>query len=182
MTGGLAKRYARALVGAAKEEGRLEEVSDELAQAASWLEDRELSEALASPALTQENRSALVSQMTESLGHSPLTRRFLDLITERQRLAWFAGMQRAYTEMVDRELNRLRAIVRSAAPLTEEQVASLSSALEERHGKKVLLSTEIDPDLVAGITVEIEGKTYDGSARTQLARVARTLSRGGSIG
>ena len=182
MTGGLAKRYARALADVAREEDRLEAVATELAGVAGWLADRELSEALASPALTLENRKALVAQMTESLGLSELTRNFLGLVTERHRLDHFEAMRNAYTEIVDRELGRLRAILRSAQPLSEAQQQEVATALEVQHGKKILLSVEVDPALVAGITVEIEGKTYDGSARTQLAHAARTMSRQGPTG
>lgn len=179
MTGGLAKRYARALLSVAKEENRLEETAAELESVAAWLADEELSEALTSPALSHENRRALVAQITESLGLSELTRNFLGLVTEQHRLDHFAAMQRAYGDLVDRELNRLRAVLRSAQPVSDAQKAEIASALEAKHGKKVLLSVEVDPALVAGITVEIEGKTYDGSARTQLAHVARSMSRQG---
>ena len=182
MTGGLPKRYARALASVAKEEGRLEEVATELEKIASWLADQELSEALSSPALTQENRAALVAQMTESLSLSDLTKNFLGLVTEQHRLDHFSGMLRAYGEIVDRELNRLRAVLHSAQPLSDAQQSEIASALEAQHGKKILLTVENDPSLVAGITVEIEGKTYDGSARTQLAHVARTMSRTGGAG
>ncbi len=179
MTGGLAKRYARALVSVAKEENRLEEVAAELESISAWLDDEELSEALISPALSHENRTALVAQMTAALELSALTGNFLGLVTEQHRLDHFAAMQRAYGDLVDRELNRLRAVLRSAQPVSEAQKSEIASALEARHGKKILLSVEVDPSLVAGITVEIEGKTYDGSARTQLEHVARTMSRQG---
>jgi len=182
MTGGLAKRYARALASVAKDEGRLEEVAAELENIGAWLADEELSDALTSPALSHESRRALVAQMTESLGLCELTKNFLGLITEKHRLDHFAAMQRAYGDMVDRELNRLRAVLRSAHPLSDAQRADITSALEAQHGKKILLSVEVDPSLVAGISVEIEGKTYDGSARTQLAHVARTMSRQGTTG
>ncbi|MDG2308118.1 MAG: ATP synthase F1 subunit delta [Candidatus Binatia bacterium] len=182
MTGGLAKRYARALLSVAKEENRLEEVASELESISSWLADEELSDALTSPALTHENRQALVAQMTESLGLSDLTKNFLGLVTEQHRLDHFTAMQQAYGDLVDRELNRLRAHLRSAQPVSDAQQAEIGSALEAQHGKKILLSVEVDPSLVAGITVEIEGKTYDGSARTQLANVAQTMSRQGSAG
>ena len=182
MTGGLAKRYARALASVAKEENRLEEVATELDAVSAWLADEELSEALASPALSHENRQALVAQMTDSLGLSDLTKNFLGLVTEQHRLDHFDGMRRAYGDLVDRELGRLRAALRTAQPLSDAQQAEIASALEAQHGKKILLSVEVDPALVAGITVEIEGKTYDGSARTQLAHVARTMSRTGSAG
>jgi len=173
MTGGLAKRYARALASLAREEGRLESVG-------AWLADPELEAALASPAMSHESRKALVSQVTAALDLSPLTRNFVALLTQNDRIAYFPAIFRAYNALVDRDLNRLRAVLRSAAPLPDAVAAEISRSLEQTHGKKVLVSQEVDPSLVAGVAVEIEGKTYDGSARTQLAHIARAMTRQGS--
>lgn len=180
MTGGLAKRYARALAGIAREQRRLEEVAEELENVAAWLADPELAAALSSPAISHEARHALVSQVTESLGLSELTRNFLALLTQNDRLDHFPAISRAFAALVDRELNRLRAVLRSAAPLPDSVASEISRTLEEIHGKKVILSLEVDPSLVAGVAVEIEGTTYDGSARTQLAHIARAMARQGS--
>ena len=176
MTGGLAKRYARALASVAKEENGLQEMSTELDRVAGWLADAELSDALNSPALSHENRRALVSQVCESLTLSPLCQNFLSLLTDKGRLHSFDGIRLAYRELVDRDLNQLRATLRTAQALTSAQEAEITAMLEKSHGKKVLLSTEVDPELVAGVTIEIEGKIYDGSARTQLAQVARAMA------
>jgi len=178
----LAKRYARALFSVARDEKRLEEVASELASLAAWLRDEELSEVLTSPILARHDRRALIAQVAGALGLSDPTRNFLGLVTEQGRLDSFAAMQSAYADLVDGELDRLRAILRTARPLSDAAEAEIASTLEAQHGKKILLAVEVDPSLVAGITVEIEGKTYDGSARTQLARVARTMARPASDG
>lgn len=182
MTGGLAKRYGRALLEVARDENRLEEVGAELDQVASWLADKELSAALNSPALSNENHHALVRQMTESLGLSELARNFLSLLTDQHRLPYFTAIHAAYLELVDRELNRLRAVLRSARPVSDAQLAEIAAALEKTHGKTILLTPEVDPDLIAGVSVEIEGKIYDGSARTQLTHAARAMSHGEPTG
>ena len=182
MTGGLAKRYARALASVAKEENGLEEISGELDRVAGWLADEELSEALSSPALSREQRQALVSQVSESLNLAPLCRNFLSLLTDKGRLHYFARIRQAYRDLVDQELNQLRAALRTAMPLTGAQEGEIAAMLEKAHGKKILLSSEVDPTLVAGVTIEIEGKIYDGSARTQLAQVARAMAHGNTSG
>ena len=182
MTGGLAKRYARALASVAKEETGLEEMSTELERVAGWLADEELSDALSSPALTQEQRQALVTQISESLNLAPLCRNFLALLTDKGRLHYFEGIRQAYSDLVDKELNQLRATLRTAMPLTSEQEGEIAAMLEKTHGKKILLASEVDPALVAGVTIEIEGKIYDGSARTQLVQVARAMAHGNTSG
>ena len=45
-------------------------------------------------------------------------------------------------------------------------------------GKDVVLKQEIDPSLLGGITVELEGTVYDGSIRTQLEKMKQRIARG----
>lgn len=180
MIGAVAKRYARALAGVAGEQGRLEETADELVRVGGWLDDGALEAALASPMLGAAERRALLAQMTDSLGLSDLTKDFLALLADKGRLGAFRSIVQAYERLVDRALGRIRATVRVAAPLPQASLAELVSLLEGVSGKRVLPSVEVDPELIAGITVEVEGRVFDGSARTQLAHLARTLAREGA--
>jgi len=44
--------------------------------------------------------------------------------------------------------------------------------------KEVILKEETRPDLIGGLLIELEGKVYDGSIRTQLERMKETIERG----
>jgi F-type H+-transporting ATPase subunit delta len=41
----------------------------------------------------------------------------------------------------------------------------------------VLADTEVDPNLLGGVVVEIGGQVFDGSLRTRLERLRESLSR-----
>jgi F-type H+-transporting ATPase subunit delta len=180
MTGAVAKRYARALLSVASEQGRMEEIATEIAKTAEWLEDPELAHAFASPVLGTSARRGLIGEITRALELSELTRNFLSLLAENKRLGEFRAITRAYLRMVDRRSGRVQAKIRSALPLTDSSLAEVVASLETLAGKKVVAQTEIDPALIAGLTVEMEGRVYDGSARTQLAHLAHTMAREGS--
>jgi len=177
VNGSLAKRYARALASVAAEDTRLEQVAEELEQIVKWLSEPELAAALASPALAMTDREALVARVTDSLALSTTTKNFLRLLAEKNRLGELPGIVRAYQALVDQALGRVRGILRVATPITDTVVGEITSTLEAIVGKTVLLKVEVDPALIAGVTVEIEGQVYDGSARTQLAHVARAAAR-----
>ncbi len=182
MTGAIAKRYARALAGVAGEQRRLEATAEELERVAAWLADPDVAAALAAPTLGVAARRGLVGRLAESLDLSELTRNFLSLLAERNRLDHFPAICRTYQAMVDRSLGRVRATVRAATPLSDASVDEIRSVLERITGKKVLVSVEVDPTLIAGVAVEIEGRVYDGSARTQLTHLARSMAREASPG
>jgi F-type H+-transporting ATPase subunit delta len=177
MSGSLAKRYARALAGVARGEGRLEAILEELERAAAWLGDRELADALTSPVLANDARKALLAQVTSSLGLSGLVKNFLGVLSENHRLDLFTAIVRAYRGIVDDDLGRVRGLVRTPTPIASEAQAELSKALQAALGKQVILNVEIEPALLGGLTVEIAGRVYDGSVRTQLQHLARDLAR-----
>lgn len=177
MNGAVAKRYARALIAAAGDGGKVDQVADELRRTAAWLEDPELSRALGSPMLPAKARADLLGQVVSSLSLSTLVRDFLAMLGEKGRMGDFAGIQRAYEGMADAAAGRVRATVRSAQPIADASLAELVGVLEKIAGRKVLPAVEIDPALIGGLTVEMQGTVYDGSVRTQLEGLARTMAK-----
>jgi len=182
VTGAIAKRYARALAGVAGEQGRLEQTAEELDRVAAWLADPDVAAAFASPNLGVTARRGLVGRLAESLDLSELTRNFLSLLAERNRLDQFRAITRAYQGLVDRSLGRVRAVVRAATQPSEASLDEIRAVLEQVSKKKVLVTVDVDPTLIAGVSVEIEGRVYDGSARTQLTHLARSMAREASPG
>lgn len=177
MNGSVAKRYARALASVAADETRLEQTAEELERVTSLFVDPELAQALASPTLRTSARQALIGQATESLALSPLAKNFLRLLADKNRITELPEIFRAYQRLVDRALGRVRGVLTVATPVSDAQVAEIATSLEQILSKTVQLSVRIDPGIIAGTAVEIEGRVYDGSVRTQLGHLARTLAR-----
>lgn len=73
----------------------------------------------------------------------------------------------------------LRARVVSAQPLSAGESGKLAAKLGQILGADVKLEESVDPDLLAGARIEIEGRTLDGTLRAKLDRLHRTLSQSG---
>ena len=56
-----------------------------------------------------------------------------------------------------------------------EEAEELAAALERLAGRKVHLTTAVDPALLGGAIARVGSMVYDGSLRTQLARLRRTM-------
>jgi F-type H+-transporting ATPase subunit delta len=63
----------------------------------------------------------------------------------------------------------------AAAPLTPELQARATAALEKLSGRKVNLTVGVDPGLLGGAVAQVGSVVYDGSLKTQLARLRRTM-------
>jgi F-type H+-transporting ATPase subunit delta len=175
----VARRYARALHALASEARRAEPVAEELAGFDQLLAaDRELRDALLRPWVKASTKRAIVLEVADRLGLSPLTRNFLALVAQRRRLDVLGEILLQYRARVDEAAGRIRARVRSAAPLSDAERAALRERLGRRLGKTVLLDTEVDPALLGGFVAEVGSRVLDMSVAGQLSALRERIIKG----
>ena len=61
-------------------------------------------------------------------------------------------------------------------PLDDKQKAALKEKLKKISGKDIELKVKVDPEVLAGLRVELEGKQLDGTVQGRLSDVSRKLS------
>jgi F-type H+-transporting ATPase subunit delta len=168
--GSIARRYARALFEIGVARGTFEAFGHELGElAAMYNSSLELRQTLENPVFKLDQRRAVLSKLLPSVTPTQEVRSFALLLLERGRLGALPGIARAYAGLVDDHLGRVRATVTSAQPLDGATQDSVQRALEKRTGKKVLLTTGVDPSLIGGIVAQVGDLVFDGSLRTRLA-------------
>jgi F-type H+-transporting ATPase subunit delta len=72
--------------------------------------------------------------------------------------------------------NRVIALVRIAAPMSQAQQDRLESALNKQVGQPVRMNIEIDPTVLGGVSVKFADEMVDGSVSNRLAGAARALA------
>lgn len=175
----VARRYARALHSLASEAQRADVVADELAKfEQALLTEPELRAALLRPWVKATTKRAIVLEVAGRLGVSPLTRNFLALVAQRRRLDVLGEIIAAYRATLDEAAGRIRARVRSAAPLADAERATLRERLGRRLGKTVLLDTEVDPALLGGFVAEVGSRVLDVSVAGQLGALRERIIKG----
>ncbi len=166
---GAPRRYARALLDVALQGGDPQALRAELAEAASlWQGSRELQQAFEHPAIPAERKKKVAAALFGGKGSSLLLR-FLDLLLERGRMRILPQISAAYAVLHDAHRGVVAAEAVSATPLTGAEESALLTALRARTGRQVELRSRIDPALLGGLLVNMEGRTYDGSVRTRLS-------------
>ena len=69
------------------------------------------------------------------------------------------------------------AYITSAVELTDEEVSVLKNKLEAICHNTVSMEFSIDPSLLGGLIVEVDGRILDGSLRHHLNEVKDVISR-----
>jgi F-type H+-transporting ATPase subunit delta len=110
----------------------------------------------------------VLSEIAQKLGAGQTTRNVLGVLADGNRLRILPALAVALRDEADRRAGILRAKVTSAAPLGDAYVQKLTQALEARFKKKVVVTREVDPKLLAGVVTRVGDTIIDGSLRARL--------------
>jgi len=181
MSGRLAKRYARALVDLAREADALEPWGGELGRAAAAFSEPRLQPILLSPAIDGAARRRTARAVVEVLGLPLTVRNLILVLAERDRLGLLPDVARWYDQLLDDAVGRARVVIRSAVALAAPEKAALAELARRLTGsREVLATSEVDPELLGGVVLNVGGKVYDGSVRSQLARLGKEMAEDGA--
>jgi len=176
--GSLARRYSRALFQLARETGQEETVGKEIEQFQSAYKNSELHQVLTNPAFDAVTRKKILSAVMLAEQLSSLTVRFLSLLLAHDRLTYLEGIASRYRRLLNEAQGRVEAKLLSATALDSAMIERVRAQLHALSGKEVILEQQVDPALLGGLLVELEGKIYDGSLRTQLENMTQRIARG----
>jgi len=175
--GSLSRRYTKALFQLAREAGEEEKIGREVEQFHAACGGSELQGTLTNPAFPMDSRKRILIQVANGMRLSVLSIHFLSILLERDRLAYLPGIVGCYRRLLNQAKGRVEAKIVSAGALDPAMVGQLRQRLGAISGKEVVLEQETDASLIGGLWVELEGKVYDGSVRTQLEKMKQRIAR-----
>ncbi|MBR4725955.1 MAG: ATP synthase F1 subunit delta [Lachnospiraceae bacterium] len=167
--------YGGSLYDLAAEENLTETIKDQLiGLKAIFRENPEYLRLLSEPAIKKAERLDLIDK---SLGGSceKYLINFIKLLCERGLLGEFEGCCDTFVKRYNTDHNIAEAVVTSAVQLNDSQLSALKAKLEARSGKTVTIAQKLDPKVLAGIRVELEGVQLDGTLSGRLSGIGRKL-------
>jgi F-type H+-transporting ATPase subunit delta len=171
----IARVYAEALFGVAKEKGSLDAIREQLGQFADALADnREMQLFFFSPYFSSaEKGDGLEKAIT---GAEPELVNFLELLIEKHRMPVIFRMRRQFDSLWDKENKRLGVTVTSAVELDPEVAERIGSEIEEQTGNAVELESRVDPDILGGLVVQVGNMVLDTSIRNRLEKLRKSVA------
>ena len=164
----LSQKYAQALFDVAEQHGSLESVKSdfyEVTEAAVSVGN--FIEFMDNPKITREKRTAAVEA---AFGQSDrLLLNLLRILSDKKHMSLLEEIYSEFLSLYDEAHNQTRVTVESVYKLSAEELDQLGQVFIDKTGyEKLLITNEINEELIGGVRVLLGSKVYDGSLRNQL--------------
>jgi F-type H+-transporting ATPase subunit delta len=170
------RRYAQAVFEIALEKKELERWQADLQKIAGTIGDETFLAAMESPKIKIDDKSRF---LTRSLGDiNPLALNLVLILITRGGVGMIGEIAGEYQRLLDAYHGIQAARVITAVPIDERDKEKLAGNIGDLVGTKVVLKSEVDPEILGGIIARVGGKLLDGSTHSKLAALKREL-RGG---
>jgi F-type H+-transporting ATPase subunit delta len=101
---------------------------------------------------------------------------FLRAIIDNGRLEALPEIARQFRELRNAQSGSSDAIVYSAFPMSAEQVADITQALQKRFGRRLNVTVREDASLIGGIRVAVGDEVLDTSVKARLEQMKAALT------
>ena len=169
-----AKRYALALYQLAQEKGEVDRWQTDLQAIDEALQEREFAAFLDMPKIRVSQKMNVIREGLPEL--DPLVSNLLGLLISRRMVDTLPSVREEYGKLVDQQHGREQAHVVSAVPLEAGHRDRLTRYLGELIGKEIELTATVDTSIVAGLVARVGDRLIDGSARTRLQDLKKSLA------
>ena len=170
-----AKIYGDALYELARDEGLSEAVLPQLSGVeAIFAGEPDYLRLLTTASLSKQERCALLDEALRGRVE-PYLLNFLKLLCEKGHLRQLKGCAEEYRLRYNEDRGILAATAVTAAPLTPVLREKLVKKLEAVTGKQIDLRIKVDPKVLGGVRLELDGRQIDGTVQNQLEQLRRQL-------
>lgn len=170
-----AYEYGRALFELAREQGLEDELYSELSAVSDIFGNApEYRTLLDTPAIPTGEKPKLIDEAFASC--HVYVRDFVKILASKRAVGELAACLRVYGTCLDEARGIVRAVAKTAVPMTAAQIEKLTGKLSALTGKTAMLTNECDPSVIGGVTLVCDGSRFDGSIRARLEDLRTRLS------
>jgi F-type H+-transporting ATPase subunit delta len=177
MAGTVADVYAQSLFEIAEEANTLTETAKELTEISIVMSGfPELKRLLTLPTVTAVEKQQIIHSIFGGRV-SEIAENFLMVLALKRRVGYFDKIIAEYSKRYNNASGLIDADVKTSVELTDAQKQALEARLSAKYNKKIKLHCTVDPALMGGMVVNVNGRTFDGSVKTKLEEIRQIVSK-----
>jgi len=164
----VAHRYAKSLLGIAKENNLLEELYKDMHLVNDVCsQNRDLELLLKSPIVKTDKKRAILNEIFDK-NISEISRTFIHIILTKKREGILSDIATAFIDVYKTEKHIKTAQITTAIPLSKSQKEHIVSLVKKVGDSEVELNETINPEIIGGMIIRVGDKQIDESIKRKL--------------
>ncbi|MBR1872389.1 MAG: ATP synthase F1 subunit delta [Bacteroidales bacterium] len=177
--GQVSSRYAKALLSLAVEAGEAARVCEEAHIIEAAIRDvPKVRQIISDPAAVPD--TVKIGTLRSALGEGPMSASmssFLALVCKNKRMPLLRFMLHTYNVLYYRSIGVRFASVTTAVPASGELAQRVCASMEAQLGCKVEMEEKVDPAIIGGIVIQVDGIRLDASVRGQIDTLRKEFTK-----
>lgn len=171
----LAREYGSGMYALTEEEKISPAVLDEMQLLCQCFRSQpEFLRLLSNMSLSKEERIGILDRAMRGQIH-PYLLNFLKILCERGALGEFYGCEEAFRSLYYQDYGIIEAHVTTGTPMSSDQRRRMIEKLSAMSGKTVTLIEKVDPQVIGGVLLEMNGQRYDNTIRHRLKAIHQAM-------
>ncbi len=170
------KRYGQAIFELAQEQGETGQWGQDLALVAEAFADADFNALLRHAGVSAEDKRSAVETVLG--GVNPMVRNMVNLLVARGLADAISEACAEYAQLLDRQEGRQRVEVTTAVPLEPSEIERITGFISGLIGREVVVTAQVDEEVLGGLVIQIGDRLLDGSARARLDGLRERLAAG----
>ena len=171
-----AERYSLALFELSEENNLLSQIEDQSSSILNLIEQSEdFSNLIKDPTTSQEDLLKVVNTISENNKFESLFKNFLSFLIQKRRFFFIERILKSFIEICSRKRGELKAELKSAKELSNEEIAKITEELTKNFSSKIKLNYKHDESLIGGLVVQVGSTMVDTSIKNKLQQIENRM-------
>ena len=172
----IAGRYAKSLLGLAREQNKLDRVLEDVKSFQAASKNRDFYLLLKSPIVNARKKLSILDALFKDK-YDEMTMAFLRILVNKGREPYLPEVAEEFITQYKKIKHISTVKVTTAKPMTAAAMEALKAKLtaSDATAQSVEIETAVNPELIGGFILELDDKIYDASVAQKLEEVKRSL-------
>ena len=171
-----AERYSLALFELSEENNLLSQIEDQSSSILNLIDQSEdFSNFIKDPTTSQEDLLKVINTISENNKFESLFKNFLSFLIQKRRFFFIERILKSFIEICSRKRGELKAELKSAKELSNEEIAKITEELTKNFSSKIKLNYKHDESLIGGLVVQVGSTMVDTSIKNKLQQIENRM-------
>jgi F-type H+-transporting ATPase subunit delta len=171
-----ANRYSLALFELASESNLLNQIEENSSALINLiLNNDDFNNLIKDPTISNEILTNIINKISEIFKLENLFKNFLSFLIIKRRFFYVQQILNSFIEICSKKRGELKAEIRSAKKLTQEEITKITDELSKNFNSKIKLNYNHEQSLIGGLVVQVGSTMIDTSIKNKLKQIENRM-------